>query len=122
MKNCTSSAARALSILDVIDSQGSITPQSLLDSGAARSSVYRDIKYLVDAGLLSRQKDGAYVSGPRYIQQPPGTRFDKEARDQRLAAEVRLIKERPGRVPIKTIAKELGYSPGVIRRVLKEYP
>ena len=122
MNNSNGSTARALSILDVIDSQGSVTAQSLLDSGSARSSVYRDMAALVDAGLLSRNRDGSYVAGPRYVQHPPGSRFDKEARDQRLAAEARRIKAGPGRVSMKAISNELGHSIGVIRRVLKEYP
>lgn len=122
MKNCNSSTARALSILDVLDSQGSVTAQSLLDSGAARSSVYRDVAALVDAGLLSRTKTGAYVAGPRYVMQPPGSRFDKDARDSRLADEVRRIREENPRAPLKGIARDLGHSIGVIRRVMKECP
>lgn len=121
MRNSNSSTARALSILDVLDEHGFISAQLLLDQGAARSSVYRDITALVDAGLLARGRQGSYVAGPRYLRQTPGTSFDKEARMRRVAEEARRLKaEAETKMTVKTIAERLGYSAAMIRRMLKE--
>ncbi len=122
MRNSNNSTSRALSILDVLDQYEWINADLLLKQGAARSSVYRDINALVDAGLLARGAKGKYVAGPRYVPQPPGTSFDKETRLRRVAQEAARIKaEAPKRVSIKDIGKTLGYSAAVLSKIMKQY-
>ena len=124
MTMTSSTTNRTLSILDVLDEHGTISATLLLEKGASRSTVYRDLAALVEAGLLLRNAKGYYVAGPRYNPQPAGSRFDRAARTQKMIARIKEMrfpeKGRPAR--FADISEELGISPATIRKLIRHNP
>lgn len=99
---------RMFAILDEIDAKGTIRAKDLIDEDNTHSTVYRHLKALYGAGLLSRVGYGVYGPGPRYNKQRPGTKFDEEYRSKELFMKAReLIVEG---LDDKEAAKELGIS------------
>lgn len=107
-----SSIKRALDLLDYVDLFGEFTVDDLVRQGEVKSSVFRRINFLIEAGLLER-RFGVYRAGPRYNRQPAGTRFDWQTRQQAMIEEIKRLRER--RVPYGVIGRMLGISQTKLR-------
>ena len=105
---------RTLDLLDYVDRLGDFTVEDLVREGEVRSTVFRRVAFLVDAGLLAR-RNGLIVAGPRYNRQPAGSRFDWQSRRQAQIEEIKRLREM--RVPYGEIARRLGVSMVTLRKL-----
>ena len=118
------SSQRMFAILDVLDDHGEFTALSLVSDKTPRSSVYRNIRSLIDAGLVQNVGGGVYAPGPRYKRQPPGTRFDRQHRRQmQIMLARKLMEDTPFRgltKKRKEVAGIMGIGVGTLIKMLKE--
>lgn len=116
--------ARALSLLDLIDRSGDIIVARIVGPGYSRSAVARDIRALVNAGLLEKTKAGVYGPGPRYRVQPPGTRFDPGSRNTIKAWMARQLMSPPDGgqpYPKSEVAKMLKMDEKTLNKILRQF-
>lgn len=109
-----SSIKKTLDLLDYVDRLGEFTVEDLVREGEVKSTVFRRVAFLIDAGLLAR-RNGVLSAGPRYNRQPAGTRFDWQSRRQAQIEEMRRLREM--RVPYGEIARRLGVSQVTLRKL-----
>ena len=107
-----SSIKRTLDLLDYVDRLGDFTVEDLVREGEVRSTVFRRIAFLVEAGLLAR-RNGLISAGPRYNRQPAGSRFDWQSRRQAEIEEIKRLRER--KVSYRVIGRMLGISQTKLR-------
>jgi len=110
---------RTLDLLDYVDRLGDFTVEDLVREGENRSTTFRRIAFLVDAGLLAR-RNGVLTAGPRYNRQPAGTRFDRQSRRQAQIEEMQRLREqikrlREQKVSYRVIGRMLGISQTKLR-------